>query len=74
MKVYERNEKYNFDYPEDMIKIINYLAKHGKILVKYSTIKDLYYDFSEERYATGWMSVNEQMLKEFEDWLTEVNI
>lgn len=74
MKVYERNEIYNFTYPEDMNKIINYLDRHGKVLVNYSTIQDLYYDFSDEKYCAGWMSVDEERLEEFEDWLTEINI
>lgn len=34
MKVYERNESVDFVYPDEMIEILDYLNKHGKILVK----------------------------------------
>lgn len=71
MKVYKRHNKYNFAYPNDMEKILNYLSKHGEILVDDSTIENLYYDFSDIKYDASWMSVNEQMLEEFEDWLND---
>ena len=73
MKVYERNESNDFVYPEDMNLILDYLNAHGKILVSESTIEDLYFTFSDDRYCASWMGVNEQMLEEFEDWLTRVN-
>jgi hypothetical protein len=73
MKVYERHEN-NFTYPEDMKLILDYLKAHGKVLVKDSTIEDLYYGFSEEKYCAGWMCVDEQMLEEFEDWLNELEL
>lgn len=73
MKVYERNYA-KFAYPEDMRLILDYLNAHGKILVKESTIEDLYYDFSDEKYCASWMCVNEQMLEEFEDWLNELEL
>lgn len=73
MRVYERHEN-NFTYPEDMKLILDYLNAHGKVLVKDSTIEDLYYGFSEEKYCAGWMRVDEQMLEEFEDWLNELEL
>ena len=74
MKVYERNESIDFVYPDEMTEILDYLNKHGKILVKPSTIESLYFRFSDEQYSASWMGVNEELLKEFEEWLTEVNI
>lgn len=74
MKVYERNEYSNFTYPDEMAQILGYLNEHGKIFVKPSTIESLYYDFSDERYCASWMCVNEEMLREFEEWVTEVDI
>lgn len=74
MKVYERNESADFTYPDEMIKILDYLNKHGKILAKPSTIESLYYDFSDERYWASWICVDEHILEEFEEWLTEVDI
>ena len=73
MKVYERNEN-NFTYPEEMKLIFDYLNAHGKILVKDSTIEDLYYDFSDEKYCAGWMCVSEEILAEFEEWLNELEL
>lgn len=74
MKVYERNEFNDFTYPDEMKRILDYLNEHGKILVKPSTIESLYYDFSDEHYCASWMCVNDQMLEEFEEWLTEKDI
>ena len=74
MKAYERNESVDFEYPDEMIEILDYLNKHGKILVKPSTIESLYFRFSDEQYSASWMIVDEELLKEFEEWLTEVDI
>lgn len=69
MRVYERKIEFDYDYPEDMKLILDYLNNHGEILVGELTIESLYRDFSDEKYCAGWMGVNEQMLEEFEDWL-----
>ena len=74
MKVYERNESIDFVYPDEMTEILDYLNKHGKILVKPSAIESLYFRFSDEQYSASWMIVDEELLKEFEEWLTEVDI
>lgn len=74
MKAYEKNEVYKFAYPEEMKMILDYLNAHGKILVKESTIEDLYFDFSLQRYDAGWMRVDEELLEEFEDWLTGIEL
>lgn len=73
MKVYKRNEN-NFTYPKEMQLILDYLNAHGKVLVKDSTIEDLYYDFSDEKYCAGWMCVDEGILAEFEEWLNELEL
>ena len=74
MKVYERNESSNFVYPDEMIEILDYLNKHGKILVKPSIIESLYFRFSDEQYCASQMIVNEHILEDFEKWLNEVDI
>ena len=53
--------------------ILSYLKKYGEILVDKSTIERLYYDFSDEKYCAGWMSVNEEIFREFEEWLNELD-
>lgn len=69
MRVYERKIAFDFDYPEDMKLILDYLNEHGEILVSELAIENLYCKFSEEVYCAGWMKVREQTLQEFEDWL-----
>ena len=69
MRVYERKIYFDYDYPEDMKLILDYLNKHGEVLVGENVIESLYYEFSSEKYEAGWMSIDEQMLVEFEDWL-----
>ena len=73
MKVYERNCS-KFTYPDQMVRILKYLNEHGSILVNESTIEDLYSEFSSRKYDAGWMRVSEQMLAEFEEWLSELDI
>lgn len=74
MKVYERNETNNYRYPDEMKKILDYLNRCGKILVKDSTIEDLYYEFCEEIYDAGWMGVYDEILDQFENWLNEYEL
>ena len=73
MRVYERNPEIEYDYPEDMKRILDYLNEHGKILVGELAVERLYSDFSYEVYSASWMSVNSDMLVEFEDWLAHYN-
>lgn len=72
MRVYER--KHDFTFPEDMKKILDYLNTYGKILVKDSTIECLYYEFCDEKYDAGWMSISNKILDEFEEWLNEYEL
>ena len=58
-----------YQYPEDMATIIAYLRCHGQIHVPFKKIDELYHNFSEEEYCAGWMHVDEDILKEFEQWL-----
>ena len=69
MRVYERKYEFEYEYPEDMKLILDYLNEHGEILVGELAIESLYRDFSDEKYCASWMGVNDQMLEEFEDWL-----
>lgn len=69
MRVYNRKPKFDYEYPEEMELILDYLNEHGEILTGELVIEDLYREFSYEVYCASWMKVNEQMLVEFEDWL-----
>lgn len=69
MRVYERKIEFEYDYPDDMKLILDYLNEHGEILIGELGIENLYREFSQEIYWDGWMKVNERILEEFEDWL-----
>lgn len=74
MRVFEKHASQDFDYPDDMKRILDYLNEHGTLLVKPLTIEKLYYDFSEDRYYASWMGVNDNVLEEFANWLDELDI
>lgn len=73
MKVFIPFEDNDFAYPDEMAKIIEYLKAHGEVKVKFSTIEALYREFSGTRCA-GWLSVNDEMLEDFAEWLSEVDL
>ena len=74
MRVYEKNSSQDFTYPDEMKRILNYLDKHGTVLVKPLTIEKLYYEFSEDEYCASWLCVDDDVLEEFANWLNEKDI
>ena len=74
MRVYEKHASQDFDYPDDMKRIFDYLNEHGTLLVKPLTIEKLYYEFSYDIYDASWMDVNDDLLEEFADWLDGLDI
>ena len=74
MRVYEKHESYDFTYPDEMKRILDYLNEHGTLLVKPLTVEKLYYDFSEDRYCASWLCVSDDVLEEFADWLDKCDI
>ena len=73
MRVYEKHDSQDFDYPDDMKRILDYLNEHGTLLVKPLTVEKLYHDFSKDRYAV-WLYVDHDVLEEFANWLDELDI
>lgn len=73
MRVYEKHDSQDFDYPDDMKRILDYLNEHGTLLVKPLTVEKLYRDFSKDRYAV-WLYVDDDVLEEFANWLDELDI
>lgn len=73
MKVYDLWKKDNFDYPEEMQKILDYLKAHGDLKVSASTVERLYREFSSE-YSAGWLIANDEYLTEFAEWLDEYEL
>lgn len=74
MRVYEKHSSQDFDYPDEMKRILDYLNEHGTILVKPLTVEKLYYEFSEDRYWARWMRVDNSILEEFSNWLDNYDI
>lgn len=72
-------EESKIAHTDDMKAIMDYLNAHGRVKCSPARIEDLYYDFSEDEYFAGWMSivsddgkiedVGQNLLKEFERWL-----
>ena len=73
MKVWTRNKPNGFTHPEDMQKILAYLESHGQLHVSAKTVERLYYDFSDT-WDAGWMSVNDEILEAFADWLENIDL
>ena len=45
MIVYKRKIHFDYDYPEDMKLIFDYLNEHGEVLVEGNVIESLYREF-----------------------------
>ena len=73
MRVYEKHSSQDFDYPDEMKRILDYLNEHGTLLVKPLTVEKLYHDFSKDRCAV-WLYVDDDVLEEFSNWLDELDI
>lgn len=77
MKVYTKYENPSYDYPDQMELILAYLQANGELHVSGKTIEKLYREFSDRRYAAGWMSIDEDdpwLLEEFANWLEDINL
>ena len=70
MKIYEKYEQ--FEFPDDMKRIMNYLKDNGTVFVSARTIEEFYRKFSEEEYFAQWMDANDDNIKLFADWLSEL--
>lgn len=73
MRAYIPFNELNFDYPDEMQKILVFLRKRGVLQVSEKTVERLYREFSDTRCA-GWLIVGEETLVDFAEWLSEVNI
>ena len=73
MKVYIKEQRYAFYYPEDMEQILGYLAKHGTIHASGEAIEKLYHDFSQDEYGVGWEPPTSYVLSAFADWISIID-
>ena len=65
--------KFAFEYPEDMAKIIKYLKATGKINVDSKLLEDLYYKYSDT-VACSWRIVDDESLAQFAEFLSRVEL
>lgn len=72
MRAFVPYEEYEFEFPEDMEKIIRYLNKHGKVNVNEKLLEALYGRFSDDAYCAQWMEVDDMILARFAEWLSEI--
>ena len=75
MKAFEFNEDYSqFRYPEDMIRISEYLNERGRVNVSAKRLEKLYEQYSEDCWEAGWLFLDDYILCNFADWLSEQDI
>lgn len=74
MKVYVKERKYAFYYPEDMEVILGYLAANGTIHVSGEAIEKFYHDFSQDEYGVGWKEPTADILAEFAEWISIIDV
>lgn len=58
-------------YPEDLKKIREFLEQNGTLSCTNKQLDWFWSEFSDIRYAAGWMCVDDKLLEEFADWLQE---
>jgi hypothetical protein len=70
-------DEYEYDYPDQMKIILSSLQKRGELHVSGKTVERLYREFSDSRYAAGWMSIDtedDELLASFAYWLADVQL
>lgn len=63
-----------YDYPEDLAQIMEYLIENGAVYATPKEIEKLYRQYSSEEWCAGWMSVAEYILPSFAQWLSKQDI
>lgn len=59
----------NTSLNKDITTIREYLSRVGDLSATNGEIEDKYAEFSESRYAAGWMCLDDEVLDEFATWL-----
>ena len=67
-------EFYDFKYPDEMWKIIGYLEQRGKINVDYMKLEEIYEDFSCDWYCVSWAFIDDTILDEFAQYVSEYGV
>lgn len=59
----------NTSLHEDITTIREYLSHVGDLSATDEEIEEKYAEFSESKYAAGWMRLDDELLDEFATWL-----
>lgn len=73
MKAYIQN-KSEFEYPEDMERILAYLERHGTLNISNREVERLYREYSENSWCAGWVEATDRKIAGFAKWLSEVDV
>lgn len=73
MKAYIQN-KSEFDYPEDMERILAYLERYGTLNISHREVEILYRKYSEDSWCAGWVEATDNKIASFAKWLSEVEV
>lgn len=73
MKAYEPH-KTQFEFWVDMEMILSYLNANGKLNITPKRVEELYEGYSEDVWCASWMGVNEDILEDFANWLSEIEV
>lgn len=71
MKVYDKRKRDNYDdfeFPENMEKILGYLRDNGELHVSGEVVEWLYRKYSHEEGA-GWLAPCDAVIENFATWL-----
>lgn len=74
MRPYIKNKEFKPTYPEEFNKIMEYLTSNGRVYVEPPTIEELYRQFSDEKFCSGWAYADDNTIEYFAEWLEDLDI
>ena len=74
MRAYIPNCENNYEFPEDMERILDYLNANGQLNIKPQRVEELYEAYSEDVWCAGWIIVTDERLESFAEWLSEIEV
>lgn len=74
MKAFTYKNENSYEFPEDMEKILTYLNDIGKLHINNKMVEMYYREFCEEYYCAGWLKLDDEILEEFAQYLSEKDV
>lgn len=74
MKAYVLLEKNKYTYSDDMEEIISFLVLRGQLNISHLEVEKYYRQFSDDVYCACWMTLSDEILLEFAEWLSKQDI